>query len=86
MTATAHPGTERLAADSNPWQIAEDPHLDRQTKLHRLRDLEYFVRQVEVATEEGMPGESTLPSIDEVLAALAQLRPHAEAVETPTKL
>ena len=75
-----------LPTDFDPWAIARDPALDAQTKFQRLRDLEYFVRQVQVATEEGMQGDSALPSLEQVQAALVHVRPNAEPAEPPTKM
>jgi hypothetical protein len=78
--------SDHQSTDSDPWAIANDPTLDDQTKRQRLHDLEYSVRQVQVATEEGMEGKSLLPSLHDVLAALAQVDPGDEPAHTPTKM
>jgi hypothetical protein len=78
--------SDQSRTDSDPWAIANDPTLDARTKRQRLHDLEYLVRQVQVATEEGMEGKSSLPSLHDVLAALAEVEPDEEPAHTPTKM
>ncbi len=68
-TATVRP----LGSDANPWAIAKDPTLDRATKLARLRQLELDVRLVENSLQEGMLGNTPMPTLAEVLAAREQV-------------
>lgn len=82
-TATRPP----LTADVDPWAIANDPDLDRRTKLERLHQLEMDVRLVENALEEGMTGNSRLPQLAEVLAAIDRVSEHHDhASSSPTKV
>lgn len=79
--------TSPLPTDVDPWAIADDPELDRATKLERLHQLELDVRLVENALEEGMTGNTRLPPLSEVLAALEHLAGlEGAAQETNTKI
>lgn len=73
MVSSVQDDADQLPTDFDPWAIAKEPSLDRQTKRLRLRELEQLVRQVQVATEEGMQGHSALPSLREVLLARAHI-------------
>lgn len=82
------PTGRRLPTDVDPWAIANDPTLDREAKIARLHELEQDVRQVEVALEEGMTGDSKLPPLQAVLAALEQVAgpgTEGDASSSPTK-
>ena len=46
----------------DPRTILDDPTLTREQKIHRLRQLSYDARELDVATEEGMVGSKGLPS------------------------
>jgi hypothetical protein len=74
-----------LAADSDPWAIINDPDLDDETKLARLRQLEYDAREIDVACEEGMQGRPAVPMLDDILAAIAKLGTKTEPTNAPTK-
>jgi hypothetical protein len=81
--------TSPWSADVDPWTIANDPTLDRATKLERLHQLEMDVRLVENALEEGMTGNTRLPPLGVVLAALERVGgddPEAAAQESQTKI
>jgi hypothetical protein len=79
-------GNQPLSTDVDPWVIANDPTLDRAAKLERLHQLEQDVRQIAVALEEGMAGESRLPALQAVLAALEHVAgPDGSASSSPTK-
>lgn len=75
----------QLPADSDPWAIARNPELDTEAKLARLRQLEQDLRQRGVALEEGMSGAANLPSLAEVLHAIASLAPDRPSPTSPTK-
>lgn len=84
-TATQSP----LPADVDPWAIANNPALGREAKLERLHQLEIDVRLVENALEEGMTGNTRMPSLAEVLKALDHVAGHeadGAAQETNTKI
>ncbi len=68
----------------SPAQIVDDPSLDVAAKVEILRQLEYDVRQHQVAVEEGMDGGSPLPSLKQIRSALARLGSEPSS-ETPTK-
>jgi hypothetical protein len=68
--------TSSWSADVDPWRIANNPALDREAKLERLRQLELDVRLVENALEEGMTGNTRLPPLAEVLKAIARVSDH----------
>jgi hypothetical protein len=82
-TATTSP----LPADVDPRVIAADPTLYRKAKLERLHQLEMDVRLVENALEEGMTGNTRLPPLAEVLAAIDRVSEHHDhASSSPTKI
>lgn len=68
--------TRTWPAEDDPWTIARDPTLDREAKLERLRQLELDVRLVENSLEEGMTGNTQLPPLTEVLAAIDHVSNH----------
>jgi hypothetical protein len=68
--------TPKWPAEVDPWHIANHPKLDRKAKLERLRQLELDVRLVENALEEGMTGNTRLPPLGEVLAAIDRVSNH----------
>ena len=81
--------TPSWPAEVDPWRIAEDPKLSHDAKLERLRQLEWDVRLVENALEEGMTGDTRLPPLAEVLAALEHLVGHeveGAGHESPSKI
>ena len=80
--------TPTWPAAVDPWKIASNPALDRETKLARLRQLELDVRLVENSLEEGMTGNTHLPPLGEVLKAIDRVSNHeAGAADTgPAKV
>lgn len=79
--------TKPVSSDVDPWAIANDPTLDRATKLARLQQLEQDVRQIAVARDEGMTGHSKLPPLHAVLAALEHVGgpDHGSSSSSPAK-
>lgn len=74
-------------ADVDPWRIANNPALDREAKLARLRQLELDVRLVENSLEEGMTGNTHLPPLAEVLKAIDRVSDHEAGPDPgPTKI
>jgi hypothetical protein len=76
MAASQPNSDDVLTPNSDPWAIAKDPALDRPTKRRRLRELEQLVRQLQVATQEGMaatPDGQAQPSLREILLAQADV-------------
>jgi hypothetical protein len=68
-TATVSP----VPPDEDPWAVANDPKLDPRAKLARLQQIELDVRLVENSLQEGMSGNTPMPALSEVLAAIEQV-------------
>ena len=56
----------------DPEEVLSSPELTKEQKIRILRSWEYDAAELEVAQEEGMPGESN-GSLERVLLALSQL-------------
>jgi hypothetical protein len=81
-TATRPP----LPADVDPWMIVNDPKLGREAKIELLQQLELDVRLVENSLEEGMTGNTRMPPLAEVHAALDRISDEHHEDVSPTKV
>lgn len=73
------------AAFNHPKDVVGASSLSRDEKIRILRRWEYDARELNVAEEENMPGDSS-PLLDDVLEALRELgyEPHLDEAP-PTK-
>ncbi|MGF1606811.1 MAG: hypothetical protein ACFB22_10775 [Rhodothalassiaceae bacterium] len=61
----------------SPQAVVEDMHLSRTEKLSILRVMEVDARELQVATEENMPGDTAMPALADILDAIRQVAPDA---------
>jgi hypothetical protein len=65
-----------------PQKVLESQDLSHQQKIEVLRHWEYDVRELQVAEEENMPGQSRI-ALDEILKALRELGAGVDTEHSP---
>lgn len=74
------------AAFKRPADVLAAPSLSREQKIKVLRQWEYDAREMDVAEEENMQGGESGVELADVLAALDELDPdHDEVESSPSK-
>lgn len=65
-----------------PQKVLESQDLSHQQKIEILRHWEYDVRELQVAEEENMPGQSRI-ALDEILKALREFGAGVDTEHSP---
>lgn len=73
MDPKANGGDLAPAQLPDPRSVLRDTSLTRAQKIEKLRRWAYDARELDVANEEGMGGESRPSDLAEILAALHEL-------------